>query len=201
MAQMKKKTIFLVDDEPAVLEAIGESLRQVPGCQVEAFEDAETCLERLQGRLCHLLISDVNLPGMDGIRLLQEVKRIHPRLAVLLITGYGDIPMAVRALKSGAADFIEKPLDEEFFLSVVQDHLDDHEVHERIQAKALTRTEVKILKQIVQGRTNKEIAFDLNRSTRTIENHRHRLMKKLDATSTAELVKSALTLGMVTPEE
>lgn len=191
-----KKVIFVVDDEPGVLKALSLTLKQLKDTTVVAFESAGQCLLRLAVGDCDMIITDVNMPDMDGIEMLKEVRKQRPALPVLLITGYGDIPMAVKALKLGAADFIEKPLDEEFFLSVVKDTLEDSYDHEGLIGRGLTNSEIKILKFISEGRTNKDIAFSLRRSTRTIENHRHKIMRKLNAESTAELVKFAIKMGL-----
>ncbi len=179
-----------------MLKALSLTLEQLQDTTVVAFEGAAQCLARLAVGDCDMIITDVNMPDMDGIELLKEVRKERPALPVLLITGYGDIPMAVKSLKLGAADFIEKPLDEEFFLSVVKDTLEDNYDHEGLIGRGLTNTEIKILRLISEGRTNKDIAFTLRRSTRTVENHRHKILRKINADSTAELVKFAIKMGL-----
>lgn len=136
------------------------------------------------------------MPVMDGLKLLEQAKRIRPQLPVLVITGYGDIPMAVKAIKIGAAEFIEKPLNESTFLPAVEAALKKGLFENRLIAKPLTKAETQILRQIAEGKTNKEIAFKMCRSIRTIENHRYRLMRKLNAQSTADLTKKAINMGL-----
>jgi len=189
--------IFFVDDEPAVRKAVKQTLAQLEDCDVRCFQSAEECLGHLEKKRCSLLITDVNMPGMDGIGLLERVKRIRPQLPVLLITGYGDIPMAVKAVKAGAKEFIEKPFDESSFVATVKSVLQTSSIEEKLRSKVLTKTEIEILRQIAEGKSNKKIAFDASRSIRTIENHRYRIMRKLGAQGTAELVKTAIRMGLV----
>lgn len=200
MEYKKRLKIYLVDDEPGVAAALKDTLEQIENSVIETFENAQGCLNRTSHTSPDLVITDVNLgPGPDGIELLRELKVIHPKMPVLLITGYGDIPMAVRALKAGAGDFIEKPLDEDFFLSVVTDLLEEAQSAHPFEYKPLTAAEMKILHQITQGKTNKEIATEFTRSIRTIENHRRRILKKLNAKTTAQLIKNAFDLGLTMP--
>jgi two-component system response regulator TtrR len=189
-------TIFLVDDEPSVLKALSGTLSEQLDCDVCCFEDALICLKRLETADCDLLITDMNMPGMSGLDLLKEVRQIRPQLAVVMITGYADVPMAVRAVKAGARDFLEKPLDEDSFLSLIQKILKTR-AEDRLLAKAFTDTEIEILAEIAAGRSNKQIALHTGRSTRTIENHRYRIMRKLGVDSVAELIKSAIEMGLV----
>ncbi len=198
MEYRKKLKIYLVDDEPAVLAALTGSLEQLDNASIETFENAADCLKRASRTYPDLVITDVNLGGggANGIELLSDLKEIHPKMPVLLITGYGDIPMAVRALKAGASDFIEKPLDEEFFMAAVNDLLEESRSANAFAHTPLTAAEMKILHRITSGKTNKEIAAEFSRSIRTIENHRRRILSKLNANTTAELIKNALELGL-----
>jgi FixJ family two-component response regulator len=133
------------------------------------------------------------MPEMDGVSLLENIRRVSPLTPVLLVTGYGSVPLAVKSIQLGASDFVEKPLDETVLLPKVQAIL---------QAKGyshdteLSIAEQRVLELVADGKPNKEIAYLLGRSIRTIENHRHRLMRKLGVASTAELVKVALTRRM-----
>jgi FixJ family two-component response regulator len=129
------------------------------------------------------------MPGMDGISLLEHIREISPLTSVLLVTGYGSVANAVKSMQLGAADFIEKPLDESVLLPKIRRLLHSHDVG---NIEELSPAEQKILELVAAGKANKEIAYVLNRSVRTVENHRHRLMKKLGVSSTAELVKIAL---------
>ena len=142
--ETRRSVIFFVDDEPAVCKAVKQTLETL-NCRVICFSNAEDCLRSLETGNCDLLISDVNMPGMDGVELLKVVKHLRPMLPVLLVTGYGDIPIAVKAVKAGAMDFIEKPLDETTFIPVVKRALEEHERKNRMITKPLTKTERKIL--------------------------------------------------------
>ena len=192
----QKSMVFFVDDDPQVCKAVSQSLTsQLENCEVRTFDDAESCLKILRNHDCDLVIADVNLPGTSGLELLERVKWGRPQQSILLFSGYADVPMAVRAIKSGAVDFIEKPLDEATFLPLVKKALKTCHSDEITKGKSLTKSEIKILREVVKGKSNKEIAVDLRRSVRTVENHRHRLMHKLGAKNAVDLVKKAVQIG------
>ncbi len=191
--------IFFVDDEPAVCKSVSQTLRR-SGYKVSCFADAENCLERLQIRDCDLLVTDVKMPGMDGIELVRRAKCIIPWLPILVITGYGDIPMAVRAVKAGAAEFIEKPLQKQSFLAVVQAILKQQDLGDLLKGKSLSKKEIAVLRLILQGSSNREMAHILHRSIRTIEDHRCHIMRKLGVDSVVELVQRATVMGLVKPK-
>ena len=193
--KQQKQHIFFVDDEPKIRQVVGETLEE-SGFEVSCFSCAADCLERLDSRMCDLLITDVKMPGMDGIELLTEVQRFAPWLPVLLVTGYGDVPMATSAFKAGAVDFVEKPLDRQTLLSAVESVLKQIDPLDPILGKALTRTEKKVLRLIMDGKTNKEIGGLFRRNTRTIEVHRSRIMRKLGVNNAVHLVKRAALLGL-----
>ena len=192
----KKKRIFFIDDELEVREAVTETLQQ-SDYEVSHFANGAGCLEELYSKKCDLLITDLKMPEMDGIDLLIEVKRLAPWIPVLVITGYGDIPTAVRAVKAGAKDFIEKPLNRESFLSKISTILSESASEPLLINVPLTKSERKILKMVIDGKSNKEIAVLLHRSIRTVEVHRARLMHKLKADNLVELVKRAVTIGLI----
>jgi len=196
MANSTEQHIFFVDDEPKVRKAVGRALEQL-GSKVSCFACAADCLEQLSSGTCDLLITDVKMPGMDGIELLTEAKRIVPWLQVLVITGYGDIPMAVRALKAGASNFIEKPLDRQSFLLVVESLLERNAWADPLLGKLLTRTEMKVLCLILDGKSNKEIAYLRHRALRTIEDHRNHIYRKVGVHNLVDLVKWAAGMGLV----
>jgi len=189
-----KKRIFFVDDEPQVRKIVQRTIER-HGYDVVCFEDGTSCLNELAIGDCDLLITDVNMPKLDGIELLEKVKKMRPLLDVLIVTGYGNIPMAVRAVKNGAYDFIEKPLDRDRLIPAIQDILSSDGSSE-LRGKKLTRMEKKILKFIVSGKSNKEIADVLHRSVRTVEDHRNHIMRKFDARNAVELVKIAIDLEL-----
>ena len=192
---MKTKTkqydVFFVDDDAGIRKLIAEELEEID-CKVSCFSNGTDCLEQLDKENCNLLITDVKMPGMDGLTLLSRARRVAPWVSVIVITGFGDIPMAIRALKLGAADFIEKPLDRKTFLNKVKSILqqDDFDGIPTCH-HTLTKTEKKILKLILEGKANKEIAYILNRAMRTVERHRSDIMNKFGVDNIVDLIKKA----------
>jgi len=188
------KTCFFVDDELKVCQAVARTLGQI-GLKVRCFTRPIECFEQLRRRSCDVLITDLKMPQMDGIQLLTRVKRIMPSLPVLILTGYGDIPTAVRAVKRGAANFIEKPFSRETLVSAVKSVLGQI-TPSKTKRKSLTQTEIAVLRLILQGRGNHEIAFLRKRSERTIEWHRANIMRKLGVNNVVDLVKKAISMGL-----
>jgi len=200
MANIVEQHIFFLDDEPTVREAVKETLED-SNFKVSCFGSPIECLARLCSQKCDLLITDLKMPEKDGIELLTDVKHLSPWVPVLMITGYGDIPTAVKAMKAGAVDFIEKPLDKKNFIRKVRSILKKNvSTHPDLGAH-LTRNETKILQLIVNGMGNKEIANVLHRSARTIEVHRAHLMHKLGVENLVDLVKRVASMGLVDLEE
>lgn len=186
----KQYDVFFVDDDPEVRSAVVDALNDL-GCKVTCFANAVDCLEQLPKGNCNLLITDVKMPGMDGLTLLGKVKHVAPWISVMLITGFGNIPMSVRALKLGAQDFIEKPLDREVFLHKVKALLKQGDFTDIPIGQALTKTEKKILKLILDGEGNKQMAYKLQRALRTVERHRSNIMHKFGVDNIVDLVKKA----------
>ncbi len=195
MTKRAKKHIFIVDDEPKVRKAIRRTLERIR-LKVSCFACAADCLEQLHPGECDLLITDVKMSGMDGIELLKKAKRIIPWLQVLVITGYGDIPMTVRAMKAGASNFIEKPLDRQSFLSTVESILKKDASSQQLLDVLLTPTEMKVLRFILDGKSNREIADLLDRHIRTIEFHRSNLYHKLGVDNLLDLIRRAAEMGL-----
>lgn len=196
MESMNAACVVFVDDEPAVCAVVQKTLERA-GARVQCFQDAEACLRHLASCPCDLLITDMKMPGMDGMDLLRQVKEKLPWLPVLVVTGYGDVPMAVRALQAGAADFVEKPLDRDLFLQAVQRSVGRKAQAAAVLEESLTRTERKILRYLLDGRNSREIADALHRSPRTIEIHRSHVMRKLGAANIIELLRQAADLGLL----
>ena len=182
----KKNNIFIIDDEEIMLEALKDSLAS-QGYSVKCFKSAASALEELPKVQCDLIISDVNMPGMDGFDFLTSVKRSKPNLPMLLISGFADVPKAVKAMRLGAVDFIEKPVSEGTLFETV--NLALRELPEN--TSDLTKVELKILRLVATGKSSKEISELLGRSVRTVDNHRHRMMKKLGITNASGLVSYA----------
>ena len=199
MADIKKQHIFFLDDEPSVREAVRETLEELD-VDVRCFASPAECLEQLCSQKCDLLITDLKMPKRNGIEIMRDVKRLAPWVLVLVITGYGDIPTAVKAIKAGAVDFIEKPLVKESFLLKVKSILKKNAVTDTYKGKALSRTEKKVLKLVIDGKSNKEMANLLHRSKRTIEVHRAHIMRKLSVDNLIDLVKRAAVMGLINLE-
>jgi len=196
MTNNHNQCIFLVDDEPNVQQVIGEMLEQI-SLKVSCFTSAEDCLEHLGSRECHLLITNLMMPEVDGIDLTRRVKSLAPWVPVLIVTDHADIPTAVKAIKAGATDFMEKPLDRRNFTEKVKSLLREKDTQPDAHAsKPLTRSERRVLKLIIEGRNNKEIANLLHRSRRTVEVHRARVMRKLGVHNLVDLVKRSTAMGL-----
>ena len=196
MAKNSKRHIFLVDDDPKIREAVGEYLSRL-GFEVSCFACAADCLSELDISKCDLLITDVRMPGMDGIELLRKVRHSAPWLPVLVMTGYADIPMAVETIKAGAMDFIEKPFNMKNFIQKVESILKLITITNSFAKKPLTPTEMKVLKLILSGLSNTEMAYLLHRSVRTVEVHRNHLMHKLNVDNIIDLIKKSATMGLI----
>jgi FixJ family two-component response regulator len=191
--------VYFVDDEQIVRQVIAETLEQC-SFHVSCFAGAADCLEQLGSQECDLLITDLRMPEMDGIELLRRAKLLIPWVPVLIVTGCGDIPTVVECMKAGAVDVIEKPLDKKDFLQRVKSILQENGEHRDTHlGKDLTRSEMRVLKLVLDGKTNKEIACLLSRSKRTIEGHRAAGMRKLGVDNLVDLVIRARTMGLADP--
>ncbi len=200
MAKIEEKHIFFLDDEPTVREVVKETLED-SNFKVSCYGNPIECLARLRSKKCDLLITDLKMPEKDGIELLMDVQQLAPWVPVLMITGYGDIPTAVKAMKAGAVDFIEKPLEKKDFVRKIKSILKKNPSAHPDLGTSLTRTEKKILQLVIDGKSNKEIAFMLHRSSRTIEVHRAHLMHKLGVDNLVDLVKRVASMGLVDLEK
>jgi len=187
--------IFFVDDEASIRETVRKTLNG-PDIDVSCFASANDCLKHLRSKKCDLLITDVRMPGMDGLELIGHARRIVPWIAVLVVSGYGDIPMAVRALKAGAADFLEKPLTKQGLLSAIESALAQN-TPDPVAGKELTKAERRVLHFILEGKSNKETAEILHRSEKTIEVHRNHIMRKLGVDNIVALIKRAAAMGLM----
>ena len=200
MATIVEKHIFFLDDEPTVRKAVRETLEN-SNFTVSCFGSPIECLIRLRSKKCDLLITDLKMPEKDGIELLTDVQHLAPWVPVLMITGYGDIPTAVKAMKAGAVDFIEKPLDKKNFVRKIRSILKKNVASHPNLGTSLTRTEKKILQLVIDGMSNKEVANLLHRSARTIEVHRAHIMHKLGVDNLVDLVKRVASMGLIDLEE
>jgi two-component system response regulator FixJ len=195
-------TVFVVDDDEAVRRGLA-ALLGARGYAVETFPSAEAFLARVPPEPPACLLADVRMPGMSGLELQAELKRRGARLPVVVITGHGDVAMAVAALKAGALDFIEKPFDADAIVAAARDGIglsvaaaargaDRAEIARRVAA--LTPREREVMDLVVAGQPNKVIAFRLEIAVRTVEIHRARVMEKTAARNLSELVRMAIAL-------
>jgi two-component system response regulator FixJ len=196
-------TVHIVDDDDAVRRSLAMLLGSF-GYRTEIYDSAESFLDALDGIERGCVIIDVRMPGMNGLQLQRELERRESGLPVIIVTGHGDVSLAVEAMKAGAIDFIEKPYSERDLTRAVNAalvRLQDTRHHEAASASAaarlalLTPRERDVLRQMVDGRSNKVIAHDLGISPRTVEIHRANLMEKLGCRSLAEAVRVALLSG------
>lgn len=191
--------VFVVDDDEAVRQSTAWLIESI-GLKVITFTSADEFLENFnQQQGC--IVMDVRMPGMSGLEAQEEMKNRGITLPLIFITGHGDVPMAVRALKRGAFDFIEKPFNDQLLLDSVQRGLKcnseamesfirNESIDKRISA--LTPREKEVMMRVTEGKPNKVIAHELSVSIKTVEVHRARMMEKMEAGSVAELVKISL---------
>ncbi|MFP4602461.1 MAG: response regulator transcription factor [Halochromatium sp.] len=196
-------TVFVVDDDQAMRGSLRWLIESV-GMRVETFESAHAFLDAYYPGRAGCLLLDVRMPGMSGLELQEYLGRRAIRIPVIIITGHGDVAMAVKAMKAGAVDFIEKPFDDEQLLNSIRKALEYDERHRALQARKaeiaaclaeLTPREHEVMAMVTDGKSNKEIAAALNVSAKTVEVHRARVMDKMRADSLAELVRMAMLVG------
>lgn len=197
-------TIHLIDDDAAVLDALGLYL-EAKGHAVHRYSKAEPVLDRVRGDAWPAcIVSDVRMPGMSGLDLQRELARIGCRLPLILITGHGDIEMAVAAIKAGAHDFLEKPFDEKRLLVAIEAALRATEVQygnaQELSDLTARRAELserqqQVMDLAVKGYTNKEIGAELGISPRTVEIYRAKVMERMGAATLADLVRISVKLA------
>jgi FixJ family two-component response regulator len=191
-------TVFVVDDDGSVREALRNLLRSV-GLRVESFSTAQEFLSRgSAGPGC--LVLDVRLPGLSGLDLQRQLAETNREIPIVFITGHGDIPMSVRAIKAGAVEFLTKPFRDQELLDAVRQAIDrdrqtrnrENEMAElRQRYESLTPREQEVMKHVVRGLVNKQIAAEIGIAESTVKLHRGRVMEKMKAESLADLVRTA----------
>ncbi|CAJ1375817.1 MAG: response regulator [Roseibium album] len=192
------EAVYIVDDDPAVRDALSV-LFNMEGYVVETFSDGDTFIQSASKSVPACVMLDVHMPGRSGIEILKALNAENYPAPIFIISGQGDIPMAVEAIRNGAFDFIEKPFSAETVLDRVKEAIaamKQREDEDRSQtfegADLLTRRELEVLKQITDGASNKEAGRTLGISPRTVEVHRARIMEKLGARNAADLVRIVL---------
>lgn len=197
--------IYVIDDDEAVRQSIEFSMKTV-GIIVRGFESGKAFFEVLPEIEHGCVVTDVRMPGITGIDILRKVSETKPDLPVIIITGHGDVPLAVEAMKLGAIDFLEKPFDDDLLIESVRAALSRDadtakrkaevaEINEKLNA--LSKREREVLEGLVAGKPNKTIAFDLGISPRTVEIYRANLMTKMAANSLSDLVRMAMMAGIL----
>jgi two-component system response regulator FixJ len=197
--------VHVIDDDEASRQSLAFLLESAQ-IGVRTYASATMFLDLMPSMSASCVVTDVRMPGMSGIDLLRRLKELGIEVPVIVITGHGDVPLAVEAMKIGAADFLEKPFDDEVLLASVRSalhqrdgekkrHSERSEIDTRLAA--LSKRERDVLTGLVAGRANKQIAYDLGISPRTVEIYRANLMNKMHAGSLSELVRMALIAGML----
>ena len=197
--------VHVIDDDEALRDSLTFLLRAA-GLEAKSHASAGVFLDSLPCAGMGCIISDVRMPGLSGIDLLRRLKELGIGVPVIVVTGHGDVPLAVEAMKFGAVDFLEKPFDDEVLLASVRSAMQLHAGESRRQTEraeiegrlaALSPRERDVLNGLVAGSGNKQIAFDLGISPRTVEIYRANLMEKMKAGSLSELVRMALIIGIL----
>jgi two-component system response regulator FixJ len=200
-----KSIVHVIDDDEAVRQALAFQLGSA-GINVRTYESAAVFLQVAPTVQTGCIITDVRMPELSGIDLLRRLRELKLAMPVIVITAHGDIPLAVEAMRLGAMDFLEKPFEDDVLLASVRSALDkgDRDQKRRVERSniearlaALSNRERDVLKGLVAGHANKQIAYDLGISPRTIENYRANLMIKMQAGSLSDLVRMALITGIL----
>jgi len=204
-SRYSRATVFLVDDDASVRRALTRLIKSA-GHRVESFASAREFLDRgCSEEAFGCLILDLQMPGISGMDLQRELQDLERNLPIIFITGHGDIPTSVRAMKAGAIDFLQKPVQDRDLLKAIeqalarahrdlQERQELHEIRRRIDT--LTPREWEVMRRVVQGALNKQVAFELGIVEKTIKVHRARVMEKMQANSLAELVRLAERAGI-----
>lgn len=203
---MKETTVFLIDDDNAMRKSIDYLIRSI-GLRCQSYATAQEFLDGADPETPGCILTDVRMPGMSGLDLLEQIRGRAFLSPVIIITGHADVPMAIRAFKSGALDFIEKPFNDQLLLDKVQEAIDLDASRRTVLSQrttvlerlgTLTTRETEVLERVIAGKANKEIAGDLGLSEKTIEVHRSRVMKKMQALNAADLIRMVLEARQTT---
>jgi len=198
--QSGKATVFIVDDNPAVRDAVRWLVEQV-GLNAKTFASARDFLAAFQLGMRGCLVLDIRMPGMSGIELQEKLSREQVHLPVIIVTGHGDVPVTVRAMKTGAFEFLQKPFNDQVLIDAIQAALGKYSAvweqeDKRSQANrslaTLTRREREILELLRRGKPNKVIAAELDLSVRTVEGHRANITEKMGVKSLGQLIELLL---------
>src|SRR6267143_791629 len=204
----KKAIVFVVDDDVSVREGLGSLIRSA-GLRVETFASAQKFLDSPRSDVASCLVLDVRLPGLSGLDLQKRMAQANIEIPIIFITGHGDIPMTVQAMKAGAVEFLTKPFRDQDLLDAIQQALErDSKAREqraevevlRSRFDLLTPREREVMPLVVAGLLNKQVAGELGTSEASVKVHRQHVMTKMGAGSLAALVRMADRLGIPTPQ-
>lgn len=196
MSNHLRTLIYCTDDDPVVRNVV-KSTFEPNGFEVSCFDSAYECVQQFMASHCDLIITEVKMPRLNGILLLKEIRTLAPWLPVLIASADLDKSTVIKAFRAGATDVIEKPLAADVLLASVESALMGVVPGDDMRGVDLSGTEMRVLRFILQGKCNTEIAYMLNRSLRTVEGHRNHIMRKLDAHNPIELIKRAVQLGLI----
>ncbi len=197
---MVDRTVHVVDDDPAVRRSL-ERLLDAAGFHVVSYQSPAAFLNAASGLSAGCVLLDIRMPGVNGLEVQARLNRLRVNLPVIVMTGHGDVPSAVRAMKAGAVDFLEKPFDDETLLNAIGGAFakasrliggDREAVRAAQRIATLSPREREVLDALLAGRPNKVIAFDLNISVRTVEVHRARMMERLGTKQFADAIRLAV---------
>ena len=203
MTETKTQIVYVVDDDDGVRESLSALLESV-GIDTMAFATAEDSLHAVEVRRPACMLVDVRMPGIGGLELQRLLKEQEPEIPVVMITGHGDVSMAVRAMKEGAVDFLEKPFNDQELIELVQEcqkrglvaeQQRTRQMEARYRLERLTGREREVMRCMVNGNSSKQIAAMLELSPKTVDVHRSNIMRKVGVTSVAELVYINLEAG------
>lgn len=199
---MPADCVHIIDDDEAIRDSLSFLLESA-GFDTRTYDSAEQFLESAAGLSAGCIVSDVRMPGINGLEMTRQLKAMQVNLPIVMITGHGDVPLAVEAMKAGVTDFLEKPFNDEALLNAIKVALSESapgggavlaEPFRELLAQ-LSPRETEVLRGVVEGKANKVIAFELGISPRTVEVYRANVMTKTGAASLSELIRMALLAG------
>jgi two-component system response regulator FixJ len=197
--------VYVIDDDPAMRDSL-DFLLDSAGFNVRLFDSAQVFLDELASLEAGCVLTDVRMPGIDGMELLRRLNSGTRKLPVIIMTGHGDVPLAVEAMKLGALDFLEKPFEDDRLIGMIETALTQNETGSKSDAltadmaarvTSLTQRERQVMQGLITGQSNKTIAREYDISPRTVEVYRANVMTKMQANSLSELVRFAIRAGIV----